>query len=366
MKVLVLWADPSSPNLGVRVLAEGLSELAKSTWGAQTQVDFQDFGPKGARPGFGGRSIVKDIGRSRGPIKGRLREYDVVLDSGAGDSFADIYGLKRLAIMRYAQRTALRLGIPLVLAPQTIGPFNSPLSRALASPSLTNATAVFARDPQSMDAARAFGANPIQSTDVVFELPRPTVTSSRDVIFNVSGLLWNGHGDVDQEAYRAHVRRFIDGAHKAGRSVSVLAHVVDNPTSDNDAPAVNQLAQEFAFVEPLVPADLTEARELIASAKVVVGARMHACLNALSMGIPAIAWAYSRKFAPLMNELGWSHVLDVRDQDLPSKTLGALRDAESDKRVADLSAVSREVLAVTRSRLQTAIPARTPNRSAAR
>lgn len=217
-----------------------------------------------------------------------------------------------------------------------------------------------------MDAARAFGANPIQSTDVVFELPRPTVTSSRDVIFNVSGLLWNGHGDVDQEAYRAHVRRFIDGAHKAGRSVSVLAHVVDNPTSDNDAPAVNQLAQEFAFVEPLVPADLTEARELIASAKVVVGARMHACLNALSMGIPAIAWAYSRKFAPLMNELGWSHVLDVRDQDLPSKTLGALRDAESDKRVADLSAVSREVLAVTRSRLQTAIPARTPNRSAAR
>ena len=34
---------------------------------------------------------------------------------------------------------------------------------------------------------------------------------------------------------------------------------------------------------------------------------MHACLNALSTGVPAIAMAYSRKFAPLFDVIGWPY-----------------------------------------------------------
>ena len=39
---------------------------------------------------------------------------------------------------------------------------------------------------------------------------------------------------------------------------------------------------------------------------------MHACLNALSVGTPAIPLAYSRKFEPLLSDLGWSHTVDLR------------------------------------------------------
>ena len=51
---------------------------------------------------------------------------------------------------------------------------------------------------------------------------------------------------------------------------------------------------------------------MLAGASLVVGSRMHACLNALSVGTPAVPLAYSRKFAPLMADLGWEHVIDLR------------------------------------------------------
>jgi polysaccharide pyruvyl transferase WcaK-like protein len=39
---------------------------------------------------------------------------------------------------------------------------------------------------------------------------------------------------------------------------------------------------------------------------------MHACLNALSVGTPAIPLAYSRKFEPLLDDLGWRATVDLR------------------------------------------------------
>lgn len=355
MKVLVLWADPSSANLGVRVLAEGLARLARHAWGEQTQVDFQDFGPDGARPGFGGRSILRDFGRRNGPIASRLRDYDVILDSGAGDSFADIYGVKRLAIMVFAQRRALRAGIPLVLAPQTIGPFRRRLSRLLASRTLRSATVVFARDRASLEVARAARAEAAAATDVVFALPAPPRASQRDVIVNVSGLLWNGHGDVDPVKYRADIERLIVELDGAGRRVAVLAHVLDNATHDNDVLAVREVAQAFPFVEVLIPQDLTEARAMIASARVLVGARMHACLNALSVGVPALAWAYSRKFEPLMRDIGWPHVIDVRSADLASESIAQLDEIAADARIDELAQATTESLARTVERLRACV-----------
>jgi polysaccharide pyruvyl transferase WcaK-like protein len=46
---------------------------------------------------------------------------------------------------------------------------------------------------------------------------------------------------------------------------------------------------------------------------------MHACLNALSMGTPAIPWAYSRKFAPLMSDLGWDLSVDLALEQTPGE-----------------------------------------------
>jgi colanic acid/amylovoran biosynthesis protein len=62
----------------------------------------------------------------------------------------------------------------------------------------------------------------------------------------------------------------------------------------------------------VIPEQLEDVRRTVASARVVIGSRMHACLNALSVGTPAVPLAYSRKFEPLLADLGWAHTVDLR------------------------------------------------------
>lgn len=335
--MLILWADSRSANLGVRVLAEGTAALARAAWGEDVQVDYQDFGPGDSEVGFGGRTIVRDIGRSRGPIADKLSQYDVVIDTGAGDSFADIYGLKRLIIMSYAQRRSGRLGVPLVFGPQTIGPFSTRLGSALARGNLQRAETVFARDSISLDAARALGVDPVHSTDVVFALPQPRREAARDVVFNVSGLLWAGSPHVEPQRYRSAVVEMVGELQRRGRTVSLLAHVLDNPTADNDVAVLDQVADAVGGVETLVPTSLSAARAVIAGADLLIGSRMHACLNALSTGTPAVPWAYSRKFRPLLEDVGWEHTVELSNADDPVAQTWAHLDAIA----ADPAAVGR-------------------------
>ena len=148
-------------------------------------------------------------------------------------------------------------------------------------------------------------------------------------MLNVSGLLWTPNPHVDHEAYRRTVRALCHGLADEGRSLALLAHVIDSPVADNDVPAIRELAAELGGdVEVVLPQDLDEVREVTASAAVVVGSRMHACLNALSTGTPAVPLAYSRKFDPLLRDLGWSHTVDLRTASAPVEETLALVEAD--------------------------------------
>lgn len=323
MRVLVLWADDRSANLGVRVLAAGTAELARRAWD-NPEIVFQDFAPNASGFGLGGRTVLTDaLGVDR-KLRNFLSDFDVILDTGAGDSFADIYGIKRLAIMTAVQRRAQRLGIPIVQTPQTIGPFNSPLGRRLARRALRGMAAVMPRDSTSEMFASQLGARDrtvVPSTDVVFALPRPARSGDRDVIVNVSGLLWSENPHVSKEHYRSNILELIGALRDSGRSVSLLAHVLENQSTDNDVPALRDVAKHAGQgIEQIVPEGLEDARSVLAGARLVVGSRMHACLNALSAGTPSIPWAYSRKFGPLLRDLGWDHVIDLATDSSPTET----------------------------------------------
>jgi colanic acid/amylovoran biosynthesis protein len=316
MRILVLWSDNQAANLGLRVLAQGNAELMRRALGPDVKVDFQDFGPGDSEVSFGTKAILRDIYRKSGPIKSKLSNYDLIVDSGAGDSFADIYGFKRLSFIVYAHATVRRLKIPIVMGPQTIGPFNSRLGRFFARRSLKQMKVILARDSESARYASSLGVTVSGSaTDVVFALPRSSVAKTRDVVLNVSGLLWFGDEHVDSAFYREQVRTLILGLREAGRKVTLLPHVVHSKSGNDDIDASRAAIEslpEDSRPELVIPTSLSEAREIVGSAVVVVGARMHACLNALSMGTPAISWGYSRKFGPLMKDIGWDVGLDLR------------------------------------------------------
>lgn len=322
MRILILWADDRSANLGVRALAEGARRMALAAF-EDAEIAMQDFAPNEQGFAFGRQTLLADVGRRAGPAKQFLQSFDLILDTGAGDSFTDGYGLKRLLIMLYVQRVAIKAGVPVVQLPQTIGPFGSRLGKRMAASNLRHMEKVMTRDSVSYEVAHALGGDVVPATDMVFALPIPQVPKTRDVIFNPSGLLWaDSNPHVDGKKYRQDSHGLILALLNAGRDVKFLTHVLDNDSSDNDAIAARELRDMVdPEIEILEPEDLDEARRLLASAHIVIGARMHACLNAISVGTPAVAWAYSRKFAPLLGDLGWNSVVDLRsDNDVVSAT----------------------------------------------
>jgi polysaccharide pyruvyl transferase WcaK-like protein len=257
---------------------------------------------------------------------------DAVIDIGAGDSFADIYGsgrLKRMFVMKFIAHLT---GTPLVVAPQTIGPFSRPVSRALAKLSLRLSAIVASRDRLSSEAARDLGvaARLIEASDVALRLPadppppRPSGGAVR-VGINVSGLLMAGgyasKADLGLSvSYADLIRRLIGHflAHPDGCEVHLVAHVIvpdGNMQAEDDYRACTRLAEEFAGAV-LAPAfaSPSEAKSYIAGMDFFTGARMHACIAALSAGVPVVPMAYSRKFRGLFGSLGYDWTVDCTSE----------------------------------------------------
>jgi len=366
VKILVFGAFPQHPNLGVSALAAGSAAVLRRAF-PEADIRFRSTGPEGDGPMNLSHTspLVKEMAANRRGLREWTRSFDLICDIRGGDSFTDIYSLKRLVKLSVFPLYAQALRRPVVMLPQTIGPFEHRRARLLARRYLKDCRLVMARDPQSAECARGLG-RPVDltATDVVFAIDRPTVAErDLDVLVNVSGLLWSENPHVDAEAYRLAVRRIVDTLLAQGRRVALLAHVVgkDNAPGDNDRHAVAALQSEYGSrVSTIYPGSLEDVRRTIARSRVLIGARMHACLNALSLGVPAVPMAYSRKFAPLLEDLGWRHTVEVSGsgegvahaviEQLPlaeSDDVAALR-LEADRRVESAVQALRQAVTAPR------------------
>ena len=330
MKALVLWAEQHSANLGVRALGQGSAALLERVWPG-IEVEFQGFGPGAAPIRIGNpRTLARHFLARRSELVDWIRTFDLVVDTRAGDSFADIYGLRRLATMSAMAELVRKAGVPMVMGPQTIGPFGTRRGTNMARWSLRRATVVMARDSDSARESSRLGRRvDALTTDVVFALDVPQVPKTREVIFNVSGLLWSENPHVDSARYQQVVTEICRSVVAGGRRLTLLSHVLDSDLADNDVPAAKDLAGRLDGVaEVVVPRSLAEVREVLASGAVVAGSRMHACLNALSVGTPAVSLAYSRKFEPLMRDLGWTQGVDLRTDENAGRTVLDMLDRD--------------------------------------
>ncbi|NEM89967.1 polysaccharide pyruvyl transferase family protein [Galbitalea soli] len=355
MRVLILWSDDKSANLGVRVLASGTAALVTRIW-PYADVVYQNFGQRNPHLPIGRiRSIVRERLTNAAGMKDWLAGFDLIVDTRAGDSFADIYGIGRLRTMSAVSEFASEAGTPVVLGPQTIGPFTTRQGRAIGRFSMKRAALTMARDSASAEYAKSLG-RPVDvlTTDVVFALPVPQPAAPRDVLLNISGLLWQESPHVDATVYRETVTALYRELTARGRRVSLLAHVLESPSADNDVPAIRAFVESVApTAEVIVPADLAEVRSVIAGAGLVIGSRMHACLNALSVGTPAVPLAYSRKFAPLLGDLGWGHSVDLRSEPDPTRAVMESLDTDLGAEVAAVGIRAQELLGRAETALET-------------
>ena len=337
LTIALIFHSARNANLGVGALTVSEVEIIRriaTARGIAVHIDVIDSIAEGPICVSGPDVAVRETRILRRPLQvfGIIHKADLVIDIGAGDSFADIYGRRRLIRLFMMKYMAHLAGRPLVLAPQTFGPFVKPLSRFFAVQSIKRAALVATRDRLSTDCARELGyrGTVIEASDVALRLPYTTPAPRAAgapvrVGLNVSGLLmaggYNGRNmfglQMDYPALmREIIRRFL--AHPDGCKLHLVPHVILRDGGggvEDDYSASLALAREFPGVQ-VAPAFATpsEAKSYIAGLDFFMGARMHACIAAFSSGVAVVPMAYSRKFAGLFGSLGYNHTVDCQGE----------------------------------------------------
>ena len=338
IRVCLIMHSTRSDNLGVGALSVAevaiLRDIATDL-GREIEITVMDW--KDPRtPYISGPDIkVIDIdGKTMISPRGyfaQARRADLVIDIGGGDSFADIYGsgrLNRMFLLKYLTHIART---PLVMAPQTVGPFTKRRSAFLARMHMRLCALVATRDTLSTQAARDMGVKRdlIEASDVALRLPFDAPPARKDgplkIGINVSGLLMGGGYTGKNEFglkmdYPGLIRQVIAHfqAHPAGCEVHLVPHVIvpqGRMAGEDDYSASEKLAAEIPGLV-LAPAfeSPSEAKTYIAEMDFFMGARMHACIGAFSAGVPVIPMAYSRKFAGLFGSIGYDKTVDCTSE----------------------------------------------------
>lgn len=334
LRIGLLWHSPSSGNLGVGALT--LANLALAREVAQAEgysPEFTIFGMREPNRSYLNDDRVKiyQIGAremfSPGGYWSEIGNMDCVLDIGAGDSFADIYGAKRFVYLWLTKALTIGKRKPLLLSPQTIGPFTKRLYRVAARRVLNDAAAVVARDEMSLAALKELApkAAGILSVDVAFALPFEDRSIERGgrtlrVGVNISGLLYNearsGRNRFGLEIDYADLMRswLVSLGRREDVEVHLVTHALHSEGDwDDDGRVADLLVSEFPWLIR-VP-DFTgpmEAKSYISHLDFLVAGRMHACIAALSSGVPVVPIAYSRKFSGLFGMLGYDWMIPVK------------------------------------------------------
>ena len=314
------------------------------------------------------------------PVAGRISRADAVLDISGGDSFTDMYGATRLRSVSAPKLAALRGGCPLVLLPQTYGPFDTAEGRALAERLVRSAHLAWARDPRSYerlvelagpdaDVSRlrsgvdvAFALRPRRPADDVAARVEAAARGTVLAGVNVSGLLRDAQardrfGLVGD--YIATMTSLVRELVEAGARVLAVPHVhVPGGGGESDIAAIDQVLAgltdaERAQVTVLSPQlDAAELKWCIARCSWFTGSRMHSTIGALSSRVPAFGYAYSAKTLGVFDTCGvGDHVLDARDVAGPD-VVAAMMASFEDRDIAAGTLAATVPLVVDRSRAQ--------------
>lgn len=238
-----------------------------------------------------------------------VRNVALVAAINGGDGFSDIYG-ERLWQSRLRQiKFAMKTKTPLILLPQTIGPFKDPQILAEAKQIMEYADKVYVRDTQY--------AKELDKMEIKYELtndlsaymkPEPwNIDIKPDSIgINVSGLAYsNNFRDLAGQfaAYPELMTKLVQHFQKKGKTIYLIPHAYgyNDPEWDNDdmisgREFYNSLEDKtnvFFIDKDLIS---PQVKYVISKMSFFIGTRMHANFAAIFTKVPVFGLAYSFKF----------------------------------------------------------------------
>lgn len=265
-----------------------------------------------------------------------MRKCAFFVDLTEGDSFSDIYGQQRFDGATYVKEIICRWKKPLILGPQTYGPFKEVKNQNRAKKVIEKAYCVMARDQMSADCVAHFSKKKVYvTTDLAFGLPfekgNQIKSGKIKVGINISSLLVKRKEESTEinfslkTDYDLFVQRILNYlTEKDQYDVYVIPHVGNDAGAQfkNQFPKAKYLS---AFSNPV------DAKNCIAEMNVLISARMHATIAAFSSGVATIPTAYSRKFNSLYENLEYPYVVDLSSlstEEAVKQTIDYLREYE--------------------------------------
>ena len=252
-----------------------------------------------------------------------VKKCDCIIDITQGDSFTDIYGQKRFLTWTIEKKIVELLKIPLILGPQTYGPFLKERNRKFAFSVINHSGFIMSRDEMSTHYLLEYTNKKIVTgIDVAFLLPYKKVNLNNNGKINIginpSGLIWKNcefsAGKLNLN-YKTNYREYLDDlvgylCKTSQYNVYLIPHV------SSDLEAIKWIKNKYSdvYAMPLYE-NSVEVKNIIASFDLFIGTRMHATIAAMSSGVPVIPVSYSRKFEGLYSTLDYRYCVSLENMD---------------------------------------------------
>ncbi len=225
-----------------------------------------------------------------------------------GDGFSDIYGTP--TFLRRMNQTFLlwKFNVPLVMLPQTIGPFKEQKNYELAVKIMRYAKEIYIRDAKFIPEFEKLGMKYSLTRDISsFMQPEPwnIDITPKSVGINVSGLAYSNTFDGLEgqfDVYPKLINKIIDHFKEKGCTIYLIPHSYNyaKPDDNDDMWACREVFKNLPDKSNviLIDKDLTapQIKYVISRMTFFIGARMHANFAAIYTGVPVFGTSYSYKF----------------------------------------------------------------------
>lgn len=328
------------------------------------------------------------LGGGINPIAKQILKSAVILDISGGDSFTDLYGERVFKVVAYPKVIAIENKIPLILLPQTYGPYLSADSRKQAEKIVKGSFLAWARDVESFEELKSLLGNYFDESrhfsgvDVAFLLPNfPPKNSLSNTLqnwlternktvagINISGLIYNqpdkaysqyGFKADYQQAVYQFIKKLLN---ESDANIVLIPHVLVNENHyESDMAACKKVLSLFQDSDKRRIEIISdhynqcEIKWVISQLDWFCGTRMHATIAGLSTGVATAAIAYSLKTRGVFKTCGQElQVIDPRELETQAVVDGLWQCwLQRDKVKFDLQQKLPQVLATAKQQMDT-------------
>lgn len=293
-----------------------------TVWGLTSAVDATLTSVLLTRPG---RALSRVLpGKRRRATLASVEQADVCVIKGGGflHSTGSVTDLYRTYFFLYHVILARAVGTPVLVMPNSFGPVEGRLSRALVRAVLRRCALVTARESISLAALDELGVPAEPYPDLGFTLEPEELAASpvaglrerhpgRPVVgITVRPYRFPGSGDP-AAAYRRYVAEmatFAGWLFEEGFLPVFVEHVLSDTAHESDVTAIRAVTARMApgTFEVLSDPELTcrHLKSIYEECDYVVGTRFHSVIFSLAEGTPALALAYGgNKATGIMRDL---------------------------------------------------------------